>query len=405
MNKIFTKSFMKTKIFLITSLVHVAAVVFFNVTHFQLFFCSTAAPCDYVLYNKSAIEISEQFRLGNFLLKGITKMYPDIFITHIYPFLVAAIYTIFSPNIILGEIFNAFLCGLVCLLVYLVVIEIGGTEKGAFISGLIVSFYPSLILNGSLLLKDALEVCLSIAVLLMMIRLIKKFSFREFGFFCLLLIPTINLRFYLGYALMTTFIICWPVFCKNINLKKRIIYMVAIIFIFGFLPQISASNQGYWGITSVKYYLAPKTVKYYRETAYSNVGMSLNLKTDLAHPLNLVGNFSESFIYVLLGPLPWQIMHSRQLLVLFETIPWYFLLYFIVKGIIKSVKRKNFLISVPIVFSVIFLIVIAVFDSYYGYIMRIRMSAFISLLCIASLGIGDKNIVLNYISNKFEKIW
>jgi hypothetical protein len=420
-------------LFLFAFLVHLLAVLFVHFSGMQ----AALGGTDYIYYQKSAVEISQQFRLGDFSLAKIKEIYPDVYLNHIYPVVVAVLYAVSYPSLILGEMFNAFLCALISVFIYLIMIEIKKSENWAFIIGLIASLYPSLVFNGSLLLKDALTTLLAASLLFYIIRLTKNFSVWQFIIFYILLIPTINLRFYLGYAIILTFIICWFLFYKSFSFKKRFVYILVIILLFGLLPQISA-GQGYFGIRSLEQYLNPKTITYYREVAYKptksfiytqfsaggtqnscnepntsdmnstvisaskntqnlciesentiGTNSTLNLKTDFAHPLNFIRNYIESFIYVLLGPLPWQIKNIRQLLALLETIPWYFMLYFIIKGIWLEIKNRSSATIPLVVFSLIFLGVIALFDSNFGDFMRIRMPAFICLLCLLPFGINQ----------------
>jgi len=77
------------------------------------------------------------------------------------------------------------------------------------------------------------------------------------------------------------------------------------------------------------------------------MGFSLVVKLEFDNPLMFVVNYLKSFVYVLLGPLPWQMKYPRHFLALFETIPWYFLLFFIIKGIVASVK--SYRIAVPLI--------------------------------------------------------
>jgi len=220
----FIKKHKILSLFISVFVIHAFFVIVMNNFNLQPFFSGG----DDVMYNRSAVEISQEFSKGNFSLESIKILYPDVYLLHFYPILIGVVYTIFSPNIIFGELFNAILCAMVSLFVYWIIIELNGSVRKAFVTGFIVSLYPSLALDGALLLKDALTACLALSILLLIIKLIKCFDFWQFALLYLLLIPIINLRFYLGYALMSTFIFCWFLFHKNIKFKKRILYTIII---------------------------------------------------------------------------------------------------------------------------------------------------------------------------------
>jgi len=388
-------------LFLITLFIHLIAVLFIHYANFQPF---SGGEGDYVVYQQQAQEIAQRVRQGNFSLQGLK-------IGHYYPVIIGYIYALTLPEMIIGQLFSVWLAALAVLLVYLIILEIGGSKKWAFLIGLIVGIYPSYLFYGSLLLKDTLVVPLALAGLLLTLKLIKNFSWRNFLIFYIILAGLIHFRFYIGYVLLFTFIFCWLILSK-FNLRKRLIYALIIIPILGFSPQIS--GFGYYGINTIENFLNPPKITYYRETAYvppvqpppteiqpppvqpppvqpppvqtpPGMGSSIVVETGFDNPLKFIKNSLKSFVYVFLGPLPWQMKYPRHFLALFETIPWYFLLFFITKGVLMAIKRHRTAIPL-IIFSLGALSILALFLSNFGIVTRIRIPAFISLLCLIPLG-------------------
>jgi len=389
-------------LFLIALLIHVAAVLFIYYANFQPF---SGGRGDYTHYNSIAQEISNRLHQGNFSLQGTD-------VKHYYPVIVGYIYAFTVPEMLVGQLFNAWLVALCVIFIYLIVIEIGGSKKQGFFVGLIVSVYPSLLFFGSLLLKDALAVLLCIIGLLLMLKLIRRFFWSKFLLFYIVLGCSIHLRFYVGYALLLCFILCWLMF-SNLKAKKRLVYAVLIIFVLGFLPQIAA-GQGYYGRKFLKSYLNTERITFYREKVYAppeekaqaqkpqiseeqtseeveqflkttGQGSSIVVKTGFGSPFVFLRNSMISFTYSLFGPFPWQMKHLRHLFVLPEMIAWYFLFFFAIKGVIKSIRRYRVILPL-VLFSLILLSVLALFINNFGIITRIRMPAFISLLCLTPFG-------------------
>jgi len=388
-------------LFLIVFALHITLVFFIN--YFDIS-SKLGGESDSIIYHKSATELSGQFRQGNFSIKNIKGLFPDIYWGHIYPIVVATLYTLFGPNVFFGQLLNAFFCALISVFAYLIIMEIGGDWKWAFIIGIITAVYPSLILNGSLLLKDALQICLTMVSLLFAIRLIKKFSIRDFLIFYALLFPLTNLRFYCGYAVMLAFGICWVFFAKSMDIKKRIIYAIGIAILFGFVPMF-AIGHGYFGVDGLRYFLDKDAVIDYRYVIsseggnISGSGSDLGLKISFKDPFNFVVSYLTGFVYILFGPFVWQLKYARHFLTLFEMIPWYFMLYFIINGIIKCIRGKKYESYILVVFAVIFLAALALFDSSnFGLFMRTRIAAFVALLCFLPFGVND-----NFI-NKLKKV-
>lgn len=409
------------KIFLVFSIafiIHLLAVLFIYYADFQPF---GDGGGDYDGYNLAAQEVAGRlsnldFSLGNSLKWG-----------HYYPVIIGYIYALTIPNMLLGQIFNAWVGALIAVLVYLIIIEIKGSGKSAFITSLIVNFYPSFLFYSSLLLKDALVIFLSLSGLFLIVKLLNNFSWKKFIIFYLVSAALFNFRFYMGYALVISFFVSFAIF-SSLSIKKKLSYLFIILFLVGFLPQIFA-NQGYWGTGTIKQYFNKETIVSYREfiytekslvtpnldtsnlettpkvtQEYNGFGSSFTVKVNFDKPLLFFTNSLTSFIYSFLGPFPWQIKYKRQISVLLETIPWYFLLFFIMRGVFKKNKKQLKEILPLIIFSFITLVVVSVFIANFGIITRMRIPAFIALLCLADFVFLKDNITRKCLNKIFGKL-
>jgi hypothetical protein len=416
-------------LFLIVFLIYIISSLFFYYTKFQPF---SDGYGDYVIYQYQAEQISQRVHQGNFSVQGIEL--DGIFVSHIYPVILGYIYALTLPSMLLGQIFNAWLVAVSVIFVFLIIRELGGTAKQGFLTGLIACFYPSLVFYGSLLLKEALVVLLALVGLFLVIKIIKEFSILKFVLLYISLIFLFNLRIYIGCALVLAFVIGWLV-VSSLKARKRIVYALIMIALFGFLPQISCQN-GYFGIDFMKHYLSANTIQFYREKAYAPVnpsqvlpkeeaqkkGMemaksgkslfqwptysadknsSITIKTGLENPFAFVVNTSLSFLNALLAPFPWQLNKFSQALVLPEVLAWYFFLPFIVIGIIKALKTNNKIIIPIVLFSIFVYGVLAVFMNNFGIITRLRMPGLLALLCLLPLGLKKlEEINIPFLKNK-----
>ena len=327
-------------LFLIVFALHILLVLFFYYTKFQPF---SDGYGDYIIYEYQAEQIAQRVHQGNFSIQGIVLN--DNPVRHSYPVIIGYIYALTIPNMLIGQLFNAWLVALLVIFVYLIVREIGGSEKEAFLTGLIACFYPSMAFYGSLLLKEALVVLLALISLFLAIRIIKKFSFTNFLLLYITLIALTNLRFYISFAVILASIIGW-VLVSNFKIRKRILYAVVMMLLFGFLPKISSGYE-YFGADMLKQYLSVHSVNFYKEVAYSPVLPSENilptgnkniLSTDIVeknstvviksgfeNPVTFIKNTGLSVLYSLFGPLPWNFTKRSQFFSLPEIIASYFL--------------------------------------------------------------------------------
>lgn len=394
---------------LIALIIHLGATLFIHYADFQPF---SGGSGGYKNVHLIATELSKNFSQGNFSFEGVPFYEDGKYPYRYYSLIIGIIYTLTMPEMIVGQMFGVWLAVISILLTYLIVLKIGGSKKWAFLIGLIVSFYPSHLFYGSLLLKDALVTPLALAGLFFTLKLIRNFSWRKFLIFYVILISLISFRFYIGYALLFTFILSWPLL-SELNLRKKIAYTIIIIPLLGFCPELSI-NQGFYGINTIRGFLSQETISFYQEKAYSppvqisletpetpnssdssistpstptsSIGFDSSWEREKVSfkqdPFKFSANYLKSFTYVLLGPLPWQMKESRHFLALFETIPWFFLFFFISKGIWNSIKIRNKYILPLIIFSLIVLMIMVVFINNFGIITRIRIPAFIALLCL-----------------------
>jgi len=422
-------------IFLIVFFTHLCAVLFIYFTGFRPF----GGGADYELYNNTAIQIADRFSHFNFSLERLYS-------AHYFPVLIGVIYIYTLPQMIIGQLFTVWLAGISAIILYLLVLEIGGTKKSAFLAGLIVAFYPSYLYFGSLLLKDTLVIPIALSGLLLSVKILKNFSVLKFSAFFIFLTALIHFRFYIGYALLFSFVISWFL-ASGFAIKKRTIYGIVMIFILGFSPQMLGS--GYYGFKNLEAFLTPQKITFYREIIYNTSSVNQVLCPELSVPastdppvsapssdmplcpifenhspfiktdamatktnsqrgegssfvvdvgfkegiLTFFKNYLESFIYSFAGPFPWQIVHTRQLFALIENIPWYLLLIVFIYNFIKLVKREGILkilvrhklVAPLFFFGLISLGALSLFINNFGIILRIRMPVFISFFCIIVL--------------------
>lgn len=242
--------------------------------------------------------------------------------------------------------------------------------------------------------------------------MMKEFSWKRFIIFFIIVSALINLRLYIGFALLLTLVICWFLI-SGVAWKRRIIQGIIITALLGLTLQFS--GYGYYGITAIKHFLNPKTITNYREVIYKPVkvateetipnlpkeeddlsgsGFSFKAETSIENPVSFSVEYSKTFGDTLLGPMPWHIKYKRQIYSFIETIPLYFFILIIVYGIIRSIKNwgvlktiKRYRYGIPLfVFGLLSLGAIALFITNYGIIMRVRIPAFVSLLCLMPLG-------------------
>jgi len=423
-------------IFLITFLFHIAAVLFLYFTKFQ----ALGGGADFDGYNQNAIEIANRFSHGNFSLQGL-------FTVHYFPVLIGIIYMFTLPQMIVGQMFVVWLACISSVLLYFLSIEIGASKKSSFVVSLIPTIYPSYLYFGSLLLKDTAIVPLVLVCLLITIKILKKNTPLKFLLFFIALTGLIHFRFYIGFAAMFSFIICWFLLSVE-NKKNKLIYGVIMIIILGFSPLVS--GYGYYGINPLKSFLNKDVITTYREVVYaspsetiqcdnnqeidnsinaetgatvkelnltdvkpanykensnlsckkSGSGSSFLVKVGFDNPIKFIKNYFISFVSSIFGPFPWQLKYLRHIMFLSETFPLYIFLVLIINSVVAKIKKDGFKkllelykFTLPIlIFFIIAMAALSLYINNFGIIFRIRIPIFISLLSVLALSLNFDNI-------------
>ncbi len=212
---------------------------------------------DYEVYHGMATQIAQRTWAGNFSLDNVRG-------GHDFTVLVGLAYALFYPDMLVGSLLILWFFCLAVIFSYLIARELGCSFITAFTAGILISLYPSYLYFGSLLLKDTVVIALALFALLLGVKMLKDFSWSKFLLFFIVLIVIIHLRFYIGYAIMFSFVISW--FLVS-NFDKKFLYGFYILFLLGFSPAIL--GNGYYGVSVLAEFITPEQITIYREIAYN----------------------------------------------------------------------------------------------------------------------------------------
>ncbi|MFH1584676.1 MAG: hypothetical protein ABIB12_00925 [Patescibacteria group bacterium] len=401
---------------------HGAVVLFLHYTGFQPF-----TGGDYGIYHASAQEVAARLHQGVFSLEGIP-------LPHYYPVIIGVFYALFTPSMVVGQMFNAWLASFVVVLLYFLARETGASRAWAVVVGLLGMAYPSFVFFGDLLLKEHVVTLLVLAGLLLVLRILKHFSWWKILFLFALAIFMVHFRVYVGLIFIGVFLLSWMLLAQ-MPLRKRAFLGVFLFVVFGFAPLLA--GDGYYGSVFVSRAIDSKVVRYYKEEVfnpefqsvgpvletipaeetYENIikkwertpegqpkyvegGAAMDLPGDAAvskssrnkasvtylttgfeNPLLFLWNYARSFLLTTFGPFPWHFKTPLHAITLLETVPWWVLAALIGKGIIVKFRRNRrspeFALAL---FSFAAFAALAFYFNNFGILMRIREPAFLALL-------------------------
>jgi len=367
--KIYMKTFSPlAKLFIFSFLIHLLATFLIHYFHFYPF-----GNLDDLYYHQTAVELAKQFQQGNFSLSNFV-------LPNYYPVYLGVIYVLLGPFMLIGKMIGVVFSSLTAIIIYLIIRELNRSKKIAFSLALLSNFYPSYLYYGSLLLKDTLVVPLALFGCWLIIKLIKKIDLKILTIFLLDVFTLFYFRNYVAAILFLTFFLSLLISKESKDFRK-ILTFLAIILIICFSPYFL--GYGFFGFNFLSRLLNPKTITQVRETVYSIGGSAVGVSLDFSIFFTFLKTYFLSFTNVLLGPLPWQMKTTSTQLAAIEIIPWYFLLFFIIKGLLKPSFLKT---SLPLlIFGLGLIAAIAFFSDNLGANTRLRMTAFLSLFCLLSL--------------------
>ena len=390
-------------LFVFVLMTHLAGALF---VYYADFYAPLETQGDQPRYQGVAVRIAEDFRQGNFSLGSIAEHQKEYVISAWYPVMLAVFYAFIMPSQVLGIVISVWLAIIGIFLVCGIARELGASNKAASFAGFAAALYPTYGYLGGLLLKDVLVVPLVLLGTLLLVKMIKRFSWTQFLLLYIVLFALIQLRFYIGFIVMYAFVFVWPFFL-GFTLKKKLSYGFLALALIGTIPMFL--GHGYFGIKSLKHYTSSAIIVLYRESAYVPTAPSSTppdnlvfvppknvpspkgpdatvvVKAEFDRPLLFIRNSFVSFFYVLMGPFPWHLKLSRHLFTLVETIPWAVMFVFIIRGIVLSREKWRIMLPILLVgFGIIF--VISFLIDNFGVYMRIRMPAFLLLMALSPFG-------------------
>lgn len=381
---------------------HAAFTLFVHYSGFQPF---GTGGGDFIRYNITAQEVANRVTSGNFSLKGT-----EVSGLTYFPAIIGYVYALVLPAVVVGQMFVVWIAAMSILTLYFLTLQIGATRTWAFLVALLGSFYPSFVFFTSYVLKDGLVLLLALLSLLVLIKLLDKFSWRRYALFFLLAIPLTNLRAEIYDVFVIVFFVCWFLLAK-MDIKRRVILGIVLFALYGFAPVIAlfGTHNSYLDYGSFKNQLNVKKAVDLKERSYVvfvkpdvsvktnetdaaeelspkelDIGFRstvLDLKATASNPISFVWNQMRAFAFVSIGPFPWQFAETRHQATLVETIPWLFLVPFILRGIWRKFKEDKRAPALTLaLFSFGMFLMIALFINNFGITMRIRMPGVLALL-------------------------
>ncbi len=305
----------------------------------------------------------------------------------------ALIYYFFGHHFLISRLFALFLHSSSSILIYFISQKIFNTRT-ALISFVLFSVSPEIGFWSLALLREGPLIFLILSFflsLLMFFRNLGKSFFRTFFYlFLTFLVFYVSFftRNYVASLLLVSFLLGLSfVLLKNSNLKFNKIHKVCLplILIFLILFQPFINKQFYFIKDSKSFFTS---LDFYRNQDTDPGRLAFYTGADISSIRSALRFLPIGLIYAIFSVIPSEVKSlDLWIFFTFNTVFWYFLLFFIFLGIVFAL-RDSFLESIPIItFCFLLLIFTALVEGNFGNLLRHSVQFKAPLLIFAAYGL------------------
>jgi len=192
---------------------------------------------------------------------------------------------------------------------------------------------PSIVLNGTFVLRESYEVLFMMMAVYFGIKLIKnnRNVLFNFSFLISLILMGVLHRALMAYAFFLLFIFIWWATNRPETLKKSKKRMIAALYTILILVLIPFLGAVFADVMFIFYnFSIIDTIAHHREVAtVSNASYGVSL--DLSGPISFVVSFLKIYSYYLFAPFIWNISNFLDTYAVFESIVRMILIYYSIK--------------------------------------------------------------------------
>ena len=298
------------------------------------------------------------------------------------PYYVAAVYTLVGHNLLAVQFINSVMGAATAPLLYLCARHIFQNQQVARLTGLLVAFFPSLVLWSAQGLKDGPVVFLLALAMLATLRLGERLSVRYSVALLCALAGLLSLRFYIFYMMIIAIGGAFVIGMQRAtaqSLLRQVALTIGIglaLTYWGVLRTASAQLESYGSLEAVqrsRVDMASVQSGFAKDVDVSTTAGALS-----AVPLGLV--------YLLFAPFPWQVANLRQSITLPEMLLWWSLFPLLILGLWFTLKYRLRQALPILLFTTMLTLAYSVFQGNVGTAYRQRAQLLIFYFMFVAVG-------------------
>ena len=297
-------------------------------------------------------------------------------------YLVGAVYRLVGRNMLAVQFVNGILGAATAPLIYLCARHIFAHQRVARVAGLLVAFFPSLVLWSSQGLKDGPIVFLLSFSMFATLKLGEKLNIKYVLLLACSLFALLSLRFYIFYMVIAAIAGAFVIGMRGASARSFVRQFVVIVVLglsltyLGVTRYASSQFENYGNLLAVQRSRA--------DLATSNSGFGKDV--DVSSTSGALAAIPVGFIYLIFAPFPWQLASLRQSITLPEMLLWWATFPMLVLGFWFSVKFRLKQISPILIFTSMLTLAYSIFQGNVGTAYRQRAQVVVFYFIFTAAG-------------------
>jgi hypothetical protein len=297
-------------------------------------------------------------------------------------YLVAGIYELVGRNLLAVQLVNASVGAVTGIVVYYNTMALFNNVRAAKLAGLLVTFFPSLILWSSQALKDGLIILALAMSILATLRLMEKITIGWVLVITVSLLTLLSLRFYIFYMMTAAVAGSFVLGMKTLSAQGFLHRFVAVIAIglaftwFGVLQYAGTQFDRFANLRQIQL----------SRQDQAEAGSGFAKDVDVTTTEGALTVIPTGVVYLLFAPFPWQFTTLRQSITLPEMIVWWFSFPLLVLGLWYSIKHRLRQVAPIVIFTSMLTLVYSIFQGNVGTAYRQRSQLLVFYFIFVAVG-------------------
>lgn len=297
-------------------------------------------------------------------------------------YIVAFVYEIIGTNRFAIQLLNASVGAATAISVYYSAKALFSNLRVARLAGILVAFFPSLVLWSSQALKDAIIIQALALAILATLRLMEKVTVGHVLILSLSLLSLLTLRFYVFYMMVAAVAGSFIIGMKSLSgqgFLHRFVAVAGIGLVFTWFGVIQ------YGTAQLNKYANLETIQNSR-LDQARAGSGFQEDVDVGTAEGALSAIPLGLVYLLFAPFPWQFQTLRQTITLPEMLIWWCSFPLLVLGWWYSLKHRLRHVSPIVLFTTMLTLAYSLFQGNVGTAYRQRSQMLVFYFIFVAVG-------------------